>query len=202
MKIENFKNIGFIEHTFDDAELIPLKNEIEEFKDKRYVWGTIEKEFSLSKSLRYMNNLLAPICEKFEENFNHLDQINVLSTGLPVALDAMWVNFQRKGEFLPIHNHAGIYSFVIWIKIPYNLSDEQAHEKSRYCSTIGHNLSGKFQFIYTDSIGRIQTKNIPVDKNSENKVLIFPSNMYHAVYPFHTSDEDRISVSGNFKLLV
>ena len=56
MKIENFKNIGFIEHTFDDAELIPLKNEIEEFKDKKYVWGAIEKEFSLHKSLRYMKD--------------------------------------------------------------------------------------------------------------------------------------------------
>ena len=204
MKIENFKNIGFIEHTFDEAELVPLKNEIEEFKDKRYVWGTIENEFSLPKSLRYMNNLLAPICEKFEENFNHLEQVNVLSEGLPVALNNMWVNFQRKGEFLPIHNHAGIYSFVIWIKIPYNLSDEQTHEKSRYPSTVGpsHNLAGNFQFVYINSIGRIQCREIPLDKTWENKMVLFPSIMHHVVYPFYTSDEDRISVSGNFKLLV
>ena len=204
MKIENFKNIGFIEHMFDETELIPLKNEIEEFKDKKYVWGTIGKDFKLSKSHRYMSNLLAPMCEKFEEHFDHLKQIDVLSRGLPIDLDAMWVNFQRKGEFLPIHHHAGIYSFVIWIKIPYNLSDEQAHEKSRYPSTIGpsHNLAGNFQFIYTNSLGKIQSREIPLDKNSENKIVIFPSSMHHLVYPFYTSDEDRISVSGNFKLLV
>jgi hypothetical protein len=204
MKIENFKNIGFIEHTFDEAELIPLKNEIEEFKDKRYVWGTIGKEFNLPKSLRYTNDLLAPICEKFEENFNYLEQVNVLTRGLPLTLNNMWVNFQRKGEFFPIHNHAGIYSFVIWIKIPYNLSDERTHEKSRYPATAGpsHNLAGNFQFVYINSTGRIQCKEIPLDKTWENKMVLFPSSMHHVVYPFYTSDEDRISVSGNFKLLV
>ena len=202
MKIENFNNIGYIQHSFSNEELAPLKNEIDEFKNKKYVWGKIEKEFSLSKSLSYMHDLLVPICQNFEDTFNYLGRINLMNKGLPIALNSMWVNFQRKNEFLPVHNHGGIYSFVIWIKIPYDFEDERKHESSRYSSTIGstHNLSGSFQFLFTDSLGRIQTRNVFLNKHSENTMLLFPSDMYHTVYPFYTSDEDRISVSGNFKL--
>ena len=37
----------------------------------------------------------------------------------------MWVNFQRKYEFNPLHKHSGLLSFVIWMKIPYNFEDEK-----------------------------------------------------------------------------
>lgn len=206
MNLNLFDNIGYIEHTFSDVELRPLKSEIDEIilSDRQYVWGNIETDFSLEKSKSYMNNLLHPICNEFERTFNYAAQIDILTSGLPLVLDRLWVNFQRKGEFLPVHNHNGIYSFAIWIKIPYNIVDEQNHESSRYSNTIGknHNLAGNFQFLYNGSTGTIATKNIPVDKKCENKMILFPSSMYHTVYPFYTSDEDRISVSGNFKLKV
>jgi hypothetical protein len=56
-----------------------------------------------------------------------------------------------------------------------------------------------FAFLYSDSIGGINPFSIPVDKNMENNVILFPSNFYHMVYPFFSSDGYRISVSGNFK---
>ena len=40
---------------------------------------------------------------------------------------------------------------------------------------------------------------IPVDKSFEGKMIMFPASQYHAVYPFYTSDEERITVSGNLK---
>jgi hypothetical protein len=39
-------------------------------------------------------------------------------------LSGLWVNFQKKGEFQPIHNHSGMFSFVIWMDIPYHSKDE------------------------------------------------------------------------------
>jgi hypothetical protein len=206
MKAKLFNNIGFIEHTFDEYELQPIKDEIYRLQEqnKKYVWGTIENDFTLKNVIDYADKLLTPSHREFEYAFNHMSRINILTKGLPLVLDSLWVNFQRKNEYLPLHNHAGVYSFVIWIKIPYEIENEQKHESSRYSSTIGktHNLSGNFQFVYTGSTGEVATHNIQVDKTCENKMLMFPASMYHTVYPFYTSDEDRISVSGNFKLLV
>jgi hypothetical protein len=59
-----------------------------------------------------------------------------------------------------------------------------------------------FSFLYSNTLGKISAQQIPVDKNMENNILIFPSNFYHMVYPFFTSDGYRISVSGNFHLKI
>ena len=42
--------------------------------------------------------------------------------------------------------------------------------------------------------------NIELDRNSAGKMVIFPATLKHSVYPFYTSDDYRISVSGNFTL--
>ena len=52
-------------------------------------------------------------------------------------------------------------------------------------------------FVYTDIWGRISSHSLNLDKSCEGKIAIFPSVLNHIVYPFHTSDNYRISVSGN-----
>ena len=61
--------------------------------------------------------------------------------------------------------------------------------KVRY---IGNNIN-------TDLLGEPMFDSIPVDKSFEGKMLMFSASQYHAVYPFYTSDEERITVSGNLK---
>ena len=39
-----------------------------------------------------------------------------------------------------------------------------------------------------------------LDSQYENTICVFPSILNHAVFPFYTSDEYRISVSGNIYL--
>ena len=41
-----------------------------------------------------------------------------------LRLRDLWVNFQKKHDFNPVHNHKGAVSFVIWMKIPYKHKDE------------------------------------------------------------------------------
>ena len=36
-----------------------------------------------------------------------------------------WVNFSRRGEFNPMHNHTGIISSVVFIDIPDELEEER-----------------------------------------------------------------------------
>jgi hypothetical protein len=51
-------------------------------------------------------------------------------------------------------------------------------------------------------LGRIKQVPIPVDSSYEGTIMMFPSALNHGVYPFYTSDEYRISVSGNIRIKV
>ena len=107
----------------------------------------------------------------------------------------LWVNFQKKYDFNPVHNHEGALSFVIWMKIPYTQEDEANTARTKGIAE--GSISGCFQFLFTSMLGQIIKHNYYLNPSYEGTILIFPSQMNHAVYPFYTSDEERISISGN-----
>ena len=51
--------------------------------------------------------------------------------------------------------------------------------------------------LHTNILGRTQIHYYQLEKEDEGKMVIFPSNLRHQVYPFYNCDEERISVSGN-----
>ena len=112
-----------------------------------------------------------------------------------LRLRDLWVNFQKKHDFNPVHNHRGAISFVIWMKIPYKREDEANTARTKGIAE--GCLSGCFQFLFTSMLGQIIKHNYYLDPSYEGTILIFPSQFNHAVYPFYTSDEERISISGN-----
>tara|TARA_Y100000356_G_C11181590_1_gene247173 strand:- start:146 stop:712 length:567 start_codon:yes stop_codon:yes gene_type:complete len=107
----------------------------------------------------------------------------------------LWVNFQKKHEFNPMHNHHGAISFVLWMKIPYERSHEASTIPTKSLAT--PNKSGCFQFIYTSMLGIVATYSYYLDPTWEGTLVMFPAQLEHQVYPFYTSDLDRISISGN-----
>lgn len=200
----NFDNFGFIITEFTEQELAPIKKEIEEYKHKGLdkSWVTIDDELLLEKSKQHIENLIMPFALEYDNLYNYLEtKYGLLDKKLPIVLDTTWVNFQKKHEFSPAHNHNGLFSFVIWIDIPYNIKDEKSHTSARFPATLNKdlNLPGHFQFIFPTTLGETTTHTIPVDQTYNNKMIIFPSRIYHTVYPFYTSDNYRITVSGNFK---
>ena len=56
-----------------------------------------------------------------------------------------------------------------------------------------------FSPINLDNIGLTISK---LSDEDLKPILLFPSEMYHGVYPFYTSDDYRISVSGNFNFKI
>jgi hypothetical protein len=200
----HFPNIGFTKLSFTEEELFPIKKEIFEIKENNSnaikvnheLAGNIEKEFKLIKCKNYVQNLILPTCIKFDEEFKFLKGVNLLMKDSPIILDSLWVNFQSKYEFNPHHIHSGIFSFVIWIEIPYDIKVEKEMPSSKNSND---NCPGHFEFGYTNSLGKICHHQIPADNKFKNQGLFFPSNMSHSVHPFFTSDDYRISVSGNFK---
>jgi hypothetical protein len=112
-------------------------------------------------------------------------------------LDGLWVNFQKKGECLPVHNHTGMFSFVIWMDIPYHYKDEIKLPFAR--SNCKKNPpGGNFSFTFSDGTSRVMKNHyIKLSPEMNGYCCFFPSDLCHQVYPFYTSDKDRISISGN-----
>jgi hypothetical protein len=112
----------------------------------------------------------------------------ITHTKIEPQLGALWVNFQKKGEFQPLHAHDGTFSFVIWMDIPYDFKDEAKK----------HSKAGDFMFVSSSEASRtVRQHKINLSPEMNGYCCFFPSDLCHQVYPFYTSDKDRISISGN-----
>jgi hypothetical protein len=109
-----------------------------------------------------------------------------------------WVNFQKKHEYNPLHFHYQDISWVLWISIPYELEDEINASNVKDANS---KFASKFQFVYNKLDGGIESHLIDINKSYEGVLIMFPSYLKHQVYPFQTSDEHRISIAGNIKIL-
>ena len=103
----------------------------------------------------------------------------------------LWCNFQNPNEFNPPHNHGGILSFVIYLKVPKEIKEEcLKHQKIK--NSAG---PGSISFFMGDA-----DKKNTVTNNSffpeEGDIFVFPAWLKHWVYPYK-SDAVRVSVSGN-----
>ena len=127
----------------------------------------------------------------------YLDSFAVLTSNRPFVLDSCWINKQKKHEFNPIHTHSGLMSFVIFAQIPYKLEDED----KVFPEEVTIKATSRLTFLYINGMGQIQTLEVPVDKSFEGKMIMFDAKTPHCVYPFYTSEGERITVSGNIKLL-
>ena len=201
-----FPNIGFYKTQLSDKSLVFLKNEIKEIQDSfpnelafnHFLAGNIDKEYKITKSINDLENVLLSHIQNYNNESNILSNFNIMSKSLPLYLDTTWVNFQKKLEFNPSHNHEGILSFVIFLKIPYNETTEKDFAPGKLSNS---HCPGQFEFQYTDALGQICHYRVSCGNDLQNTILIFPSKLMHCVYPFYSSDDYRITVSGNFKLL-
>ena len=139
------------------------------------------------------NTDLKPIFTKrIEKSFQSaFPKRKIYGKGANAKVEDLWVNFQKKYEFNPLHNHAGMFSFVIWMKVPYEWENEKELPWTK--GSNAEQTVGNFIFVAPSFENYIHFMN----KNAEGRMVLFPSNLYHMVYPFYTSDEERVSISGN-----
>lgn len=124
-----------------------------------------------------------------------------------------WVNYQNKGESNPIHTHSGDFSVVVFCKIPYDFEEEKSHfvnqspplhqhkdlmKESVWKSNRFYNKNGDFGIIWSDLDGKQNADCMTLSKEDEGLMILFPANVAHYVYPFYTSDEERITISANY----
>ena len=156
--------------------------------------GSIEHEYALFKCNKVLENLALNLADEYIKNSPNL-KIDYSNKKTKLEIGDCWVNFQKKYEYNPLHNHGGIFSFVIWIQIPYNLEDEEKLFASKRVQT-----ASKFGFYFPSPFGSVQSLLMPIDKTWEWRMVLFPADLHHIVYPFYTSDDYRISISGNLYL--
>ena len=207
MKIElitrDFPNIGVVEGKLPEDTVDSLWKLIEESKKQPESMKS-ELAGNISSSIRLDGG--SPLIEDFMQNIipKYIQQ-SINSFGSPYRLEmkegqiwnleSLWVNFQKKHEFNPMHDHGGVYSFVIWMQIPTSYEEQR---KLPICaeSNADGNISN-FAFTFTNTLGRICQFVYNMEKDAEGYMVIFPSEMKHEVFPFYENDGERISISGN-----
>ena len=143
-------------------------------------------------------NTLKPLCATYQKEFdNNLGDSVAVSGKHPYFLGSWWVNYQNQHEFNPLHKHGGVYSFVIWMKIPTHYKDQQRLPIS---SNSNNDSVSNFEFVYTDICGKIMNWDYEMCPELEGTLVFFPSDLNHQVYPFYNCSEERISISGNIIL--
>lgn len=157
--------------------------------------GQIAQEYTIPLDLvpkAFKDHVTSQVHVYLKEFPFYLNRYMVNTSDSKIVLNTLWCNIQKKYEYNPVHIHDGLFSFVYWVKIPYNIQDELSHE-----SRVNSNspLPAAFQMHYNDAIGNIH--NLPFSPN-EGDFVFFPANLSHSVDPFFTSDKERISISGNF----
>lgn len=199
-----FNNLGYLLTKVPENILQELKNKTEKIKEdftkaipyNHTLAGNLQYEFLIENSPEFDSFILEAIA-LYESQFHHAESINIMTDNVSLYVGKPWVNLMKKHEFNPPHNHTGVFSYVIWLDIPYDIEEEK---KSPSSVNSNANYPGHFGFIYNNILGDIQTKSLPVDKNWNGTLCLFPAKLFHYVNPFSTSEEYRITVAGNILL--
>ena len=159
--------------------------------------GYIKEEYVIKKwSKEFESFVIQSVSHPYLQSV--LKDLVILSENRPFYLDSLWVNFQKRYEFNPLHTHSGLFSFIIFVNIPYDLDKETKY----FPTNSEQSHTSKLVFVNNKFDGSFHEHLINVDKSFEGKMFLFRAKQTHMVYPFYTSDKYRITVSGNLKLKV
>jgi len=194
---------GWIETTLDREHVDFLWERIKKGSQqdtKHNLAGNISKSYDIEddEDGYFFNQVLWPQVEMFRNANRGMDPLPnpVHGDDMELYLHDLWVNYQYKHEFNPYHFHGGMYSFVIWMKIPYDWREQnklpfldgmKEHDKK----------PSIFEFQYLDLLGNILHYGYRLDSSMEGRMLFFPARLEHTVYPFYNCDDARISIAGN-----
>lgn len=198
MESVHLSNYGFMQADVPADVLTAIQLEVDAINEKSFtsnqiLAGNLAREYFLLDCKDKVAEYTASVASKYAETFDYRYTRKGIKFDF-YELATLWVNLQSKNEFNPPHVHDGDFSFVIWLKVPFNINDEleQPHVKNSRMPR-----AGMFAFQYTNAFGEIVEQAYPVDNKYEGKMFLFPSQLTHLVYPFSTSDGLRISISGN-----
>ena len=185
-KIE-LPNYGILDVTLEKNVLDHLHHLVEKYEpdDAKQQWMLIDDDN------RFQKEVLNPIIQEYVTDYGFPEKLKTTHIH-DLTFQKFWANYTGKGEYQALHNHDAIWSFVIWLKLPAVANDEHSVKEAM------HPDAGDFILTYSDIIGRTRKVNWKLEKQyNEGHMLLFPSDLYHAVYPHFQTDEKRLSLAGD-----
>ena len=162
--------------------------------------GKIEKENSLfyggePSDKMHPHNLLPPyIFNWFESVFKHYLEFNKIDK-YKHAMQSIWVNEMKAGEYNPIHIHRGSIftglSSVMILKLPKDMGPEYARDDVP--------MNGRLQIIGAASGQFAKSDYSP--NAEERDFFIFPYDMRHCVYPHTNPNVVRRTLAANMDVV-
>tara|TARA_Y100001968_G_C19305286_1_gene691311 strand:+ start:229 stop:873 length:645 start_codon:yes stop_codon:yes gene_type:complete len=203
-------NIPFLQVKLDQLIIDHLWSIIDIAKSKninfnKKLAGNISESLLLEdKDSFFYKSVCLPLVKYYRENYytnsDPVSQNTLFGRNPQFSLNQFWVNYQYQTEFNPYHDHSGVYSFAIWMKIPYDW--EEQIKLPQFSNMKERNIKvGKFEFEYTDVLGSIKQLNFALSQKYEGYMVFFPAQLRHCVYPFYETEEPRISIAGNLSYL-
>jgi|TARA_R110000744_G_scaffold337414_1_gene442646 hypothetical protein len=105
-------------------------------------------------------------------------------------LISAWFNDQKDDEYNPAHDHTGVLSGVLYLKIPEYLPSRKHH-----------NADGSIVFISNEcKTDGIMTNSTLLLSPEVGDLFLFSSSLKHQVYPFRTADKKGIRRSLSFNM--
>lgn len=175
------------EKLFKKIKKIVLSPEARKESSRHLLVGSIQNEFMTPRIPEFLDYL--------SEMYEHWRLIYETDT-IDYKIEPIWTNYMRAHEFNPTHTHPDALAvFVLWVQIPYDVNEEV--KAGGYNNPNDPSRRSCFEFTYARLDGQIKHNPIYVDKNYEGTIVMFPGYLNHTVYPFCTSDGERISIAGN-----
>lgn len=196
-------NPGYLLTQLTEQQLAPIWQEVNQYPESgsdpalHYSGGA--KDFYLTDSHSYIQQLVAPLVNEYIQGFDYGTQLDRMDVGRPLELSRAWVTFHKQGDFNPLHCHKGQLSFVIWLRIPYTFQQEQSTTTRSQLDQGSKHLNGDFQFQWVDTTGHLRSHSLAADQQREGSICLFASDLHHQVFPYYSTDQTRISVSGNWR---
>lgn len=169
--------------------------------------GVFEGEYYIKHSDTF-NKFITDSIETYIDRINEVGNYWGLDSTSSVDIVEQWINLQGPRDWNPMHSHSYDYSYVFWHKVPFTFENEQVVNPK--AKTSGNFNLGDFSFHYPDlEKGRkvgpsglrtvINNTKLGIDNKGEGNFAIFPAWLQHSVEPFYSSDEFRVSFSGNLE---
>ena len=131
-----------------------------------------------------------PATQSYFETYGTPFKLKSTHYHLP-TFSRFWCRVSQDGDYQSIHDHQGIFTFVVWLKIPFEGEDE------RQVQAGFRPEASDFVLCYPDTCGQYQKRNWVLGKGAEGKMLFFPSDINHIVYPHYTTTEYRVALAGD-----
>ena len=146
----------------------------------------------------FFETILKELTEKlFYDDWDNYRRYHIKKNESPpkFVMDRFWVNYLKQYEFNPLHNHSGLFSFVIFMKIPTHWEEQHTLNFDNFRAQV----ASDFMFVWSEHTENfLRTHYFSLSPEDEGRMLFFPAWLHHMVYPFYeTETEKRITISGN-----